>query len=269
MADAKKEDKKSGSSFGFEEVALLILGLITIFFVTIPRLSSIANPTNTATSSQSTQQALSYTQVKGLYDKIFNEQKIDENTTAPSLLDQTRFRVIDTIKNIFYALIIIAIFFTILLLLLRSYFSFKLKIISEAYNEKLGGVTIQTAEDAPDTQVVSQNYIPDTNGIQNPKWDMIQAYAQSGNPAELRLAIIEADIMLFDVLKKSGFTGEYIGDVLKNINKSQLATLDHAWRAHKVRNELAHQGSNYILGRSDAEHALDDYKKVFDELGLI
>ena len=56
---------------------------------------------------------------------------------------------------------------------------------------------------------------------------------------------------------------------MKNINKSQLATIDDAWRAHKVRNELAHQGSDFVLGRTDAEEALASYKKVFDELGLI
>jgi hypothetical protein len=273
MAEAKKDDKKSGGSFGFEEVMLLILGLITIFFVTIPQFANIANPTD-ATDNPTTQNlnqtsGSANTQIRDFYDKVFNEQKIDENTQEPSLIDQTRFRVTDIIKNIFYALIIIAIFFTILFLILKNFFAFKLKVVAEEYNKTLGGIRIQTAEDAPDTQVVSKSYVPDTNGIDNPKWNMIQGYAQSGNPAELRLSIIEADIMLFDVLRQSGFRGENIGDVLKNINKSQLATIDDAWRAHKVRNELAHQGSNFALGRTDAEDALASYKKVFDELGLI
>lgn len=269
MAEAKKDDKKSGGGkgdgFGFEEVFLLVLAMITIFFVLIPRFSE--SPTD---SSQETSQTVPINnQIKDIYDKVFNEQQIDENTKEPSLLDQTKFRVTDTVTNIFYGIIILAIFFTILFLILKNYFAFKLKIISEEYNKTIGVTKIETADDAPDTREVPSGYIPDTNGITNPTWNMIQSYAQSGNPAELRLAIIEADIMLFDVLKKSGFDGDHIGDVLKNINKSQLANIDSAWRAHKVRNELAHQGSNYVLSRTAAENALGEYKKVFDDLGLI
>jgi hypothetical protein len=83
------------------------------------------------------------------------------------------------------------------------------------------------------------------------------------------MAIIEADIMLFDVLSQSGFPGNTLGEILKNTDKSKLATLDHAWTAHRVRNELAHQGSNYVLGRQTAEAALEGYRKVFTELNLI
>lgn len=273
MADAKKDDKKDdkkasggGGGFGFEEVFLLVLGIITIFFVTIPRLANINNPG--ATNDVETSKNLN-TEIKSFYNRVFNEQQIDENTKEPSLIDQTKFRVTDLLKNIFYACVILAIFFTILFWILKSYFAWMLKVVSEEYNTKIGVKDIVTAEDAPDTQPVPKDYVPDTNGIDNPKWNMIQAYAKSGNPAELRLAIIEADIMLFDVLKQSGFSGETIGEVLKNTNKSQLATLDYAWTAHKVRNELAHQGSNFVLGRTDAEAALEGYKKVFDELHLI
>jgi hypothetical protein len=116
---------------------------------------------------------------------------------------------------------------------------------------------------------VPAGYVPDTNGLRNPKWEMIETYAKSGNNSELRMAIIEADIMLFDVLSQSGFPGNTIGEILKNTNKSQLATLDYAWSAHKVRNELAHQGSNYVLGRAEAEAALDGYRRVFTEMNLI
>jgi len=261
MAEAKKDDKKvapSSGGFGFEEVMLLIFGLVTIFFVTIPRLSS---PEGGPVSAG--------TEMKSFYNRLFNEQQIDVNTKEPSLIDQAKFRVTDITKNIFYLVIILAIFFIILFWMLKNYLAFRLKLVKEEYEKTLGVAKIVTAEESPDTQAVPVGYVPDTNGISNPKWDMIQAYARSGNPAELRLAIIEADIMLFEVLKQSGFPGANIGEVLHNTNKSQLATLDHAWRAHKVRNELAHQGSNFVLGRTDAEAALDGYKRVFDELGLI
>lgn len=265
MAEAKKDDKKKGGGdFGFEEVFLLVLGLITIFFVTIPQFTGQSNTQESSSSGVPVRNT-----IVTLYDKVFNEQQIDATTKEPSLLDQTKFRVTDIIKNIFYGVIILSIFCIILFFILKNYFEFKLKVVSDAYNKKIGAGNIQTAEDAPDTRVVPKGYVADTNGLVNPAWEKIQAYAQSGNQAELSLAIIEADVMLFDVLKKSGFVGETIGEVLKNANTSQLATLDFAWRAHKVRNELAHQGSKAVLSRTEVESALDAYKKVFDELGLV
>ncbi len=266
--DDKKDAKKGGGGFGFEEVLLLIFGLITIFFVTIPRLEN--NPqTDSDTSKNGITDKTISVGIRNFYDALLHERKIDDTTVEPSLLDQAKFRTTDLIQTIFYICIIVSIFFSILFWIFKNLFSFKLKVVKEEYEKTLGITKVQDAEHAPDIQPVPQGYVPDTNGIQNPKWDMIEAYARSGNQAELRLAIIEADIMLFDILKQSGFIGTTVGDMLKNTNKSQLATLDYAWKAHRVRNELAHQGSNFVLGRTDAEAALDGYKKVFTELNLI
>jgi hypothetical protein len=270
MAEEKKEDKKgdkkpASKGFSFEDAILLVLALVTIFFVMIPKLSN----TNIDDNGNTTEEIQKPLNIRSIYDKVFNEQ-VEDGVKTPSLVDETKFRVIDILKNISYAVIIFGIFFSILFFILKKYFEFMLNNVKEKYIEELNKKIAPVAKIQESTPYLEpKNHIPDTNGISNPKWDMIQTYARSGNQAELRLAIIEADIMLFDVLKQSGFPGSTIGDILKNTNKSQLASLDYAWRAHKVRNELAHQGSNFVLGRTDAEAALEGYKKVFDELNLI
>ena len=110
---------------------------------------------------------------------------------------------------------------------------------------------------------------PDNNGIVNPRWQIVGRYYNSANQSDWKLAILEADIMLFEVLGKSGFQGYSIGEMLRFTDKSKLQTLDNAWSAHKVRNEIAHQGTDYVLSRTKVEEAIGNYEKVFEELNFI
>jgi hypothetical protein len=99
----------------------------------------------------------------------------------------------------------------------------------------------------------------------NQKWVNVQTHINSDNPSDWRLAILEADIMLEDVLEKMGYQGDTIGDKLKGVDKSDFLTLDLAWEAHKVRNQIAHQGSDFQLNDREAKRIIELYKKVFEE----
>ncbi len=103
----------------------------------------------------------------------------------------------------------------------------------------------------------------------NERWERIVALASSANQSDWRRAILEADIMLADVLSAQGYGGAGVGDQLKMANPIQMTTLDLAWKAHKVRNEVAHGGESYALGERDTKVAVDYYKRVFEEFGAI
>ncbi len=103
----------------------------------------------------------------------------------------------------------------------------------------------------------------------NERWEHIVKLASSGNQSDWRRAILEADIMLSDVLKTQGYAGAGVGEQLKMANPIQMTTLDLAWKAHKVRNEIAHGGESYALTERDTRTAIDYYKRVFEELGAI
>jgi len=105
--------------------------------------------------------------------------------------------------------------------------------------------------------------------VLNQKWQQVQIHINSNNPSDWRLAILEADIMLNDILEKMGYQGDSIGDKLKSIDKSEFVTLDLAWEAHKVRNLIAHQGSDYQLNEREAKRVIDLYKRVFEEFYYI
>ena len=103
----------------------------------------------------------------------------------------------------------------------------------------------------------------------NPQWDRVHALANSGNESDWRRAILEADIMLGDMLTQLGYRGKDIGEKLRDANPLQFSTLDLAWKAHKVRNDIAHGGEGFVLTSRDANATIDLYRRVFEEFDYI
>ena len=103
----------------------------------------------------------------------------------------------------------------------------------------------------------------------NEKWQSVLAHSESMNPSDWRLAIIEADIILEEMLERMGYQGQSIGEKLKQVEPSDFNTLDNAWQAHKVRNAIAHQGGSFLLSKAEAQTAINNYKKVFEEFYFI
>ena len=103
----------------------------------------------------------------------------------------------------------------------------------------------------------------------NPRWTHIQGLMSSTNPNDWRQAIIEADIMLGDMLTRQGYKGASIGDQLQQVEPSDFDTLQQAWDAHKVRNDIAHQGQAYMLSPTLAQRTIAQYQNVFREFGAI
>ena len=110
---------------------------------------------------------------------------------------------------------------------------------------------------------------PAVMDVSNRRWKNIQSLINSHNLNDWKQAIIEADILLDEMLDKMGYHGNSIGDKLKQIEASDFLTLNQAWEAHKVRNQIAHQGSNYILSRDEAEKVISLYGEVFKEFYFI
>src|SRR6185503_50391 len=101
------------------------------------------------------------------------------------------------------------------------------------------------------------------------RWEEITKLANGASESDWRRAIMEADIMLGEALERAGYRGSTVGDRLKDANPLQMTTLDIAWQAHKVRNEVAHGGEGYHLSEWDTKGTIDFYRRVFEELGFI
>jgi len=107
---------------------------------------------------------------------------------------------------------------------------------------------------------------PDEKKGTHTRWEHIQTLTEGSNPSQWREAVIEADIMLDEVLTERGYPGDGVGERLKS---AQFETLQNAWEAHKVRNQIAHQGSTFELSAELTQRTIAHYEAVFREFKII
>ncbi len=100
------------------------------------------------------------------------------------------------------------------------------------------------------------------------RWEEIQKHIHDDNPSSWKIAIIEADIYLEEILTEAGYPGATLGEKLKNANTAAFTTIQDAWNAHKVRNDIAHIGGDFILTKRVAQETLMQYERVFREFGV-
>lgn len=103
----------------------------------------------------------------------------------------------------------------------------------------------------------------------NETWENIRTKLLSDNQSDWRLAIIEADIYMDRLLDGRGFHGETTSDKLKQITSHDMASIQIAWEAHKVRNRIAHEGAAFTLTQPEARRILSQFEIVFRDLEAI
>ena len=95
----------------------------------------------------------------------------------------------------------------------------------------------------------------------------IENKLQKNNPATYALTVIDADKLLDRALTELGVPGQTMGDKLKKA-PSRFSDVNAVWRAHKLRNALAHEPDAEI-GYKQAATALMIYRKALKDLGAI
>lgn len=101
------------------------------------------------------------------------------------------------------------------------------------------------------------------------RWQEIVNQSQSENENDWRLAILEADIMLDELLTVQGYAGDTMADKMKQVEVSDFNTIDDAWEAHKARNKIAHEGTSYDLNQREVRRIIELYERVFREFNFI
>ena len=101
------------------------------------------------------------------------------------------------------------------------------------------------------------------------RWEEVMRHLDAENPNDWKIAIIEADIMLEDALEKAGFPGNTTGERLKSGSPETFKTLDDAWKAHRVRNSIAHARDDFVLTKKIAKETLLQYQRVLTEFKVI
>ncbi|MBI4034375.1 hypothetical protein HY380_00585 [Candidatus Saccharibacteria bacterium] len=81
------------------------------------------------------------------------------------------------------------------------------------------------------------------------------------------LAIIDADKLLDDALRRRGFSGKTMGERLVDAQRT-LTNNDAVWFAHKLRNRLVHESEARIRER-EAKAALAAIRQGLKDLGAL
>ena len=99
------------------------------------------------------------------------------------------------------------------------------------------------------------------------RWATIEAMAQ-GNGNDLRNAVSEADKLFDHYLLQTGLARSSMGERLKAARSrfSSYEVYDAVWKAHKLRNSLAHE-VGFDLVASQARQAVADFGRGLKDLG--
>lgn len=103
----------------------------------------------------------------------------------------------------------------------------------------------------------------------NPRWHYVMTLTESPNESDWRVAIIEADSMMEEILRDKGFSGETLSELLEAAKESGYRNIQDAWEGHLVRNQIAHQGSDYALSQVEGRRIIKMFQNFFEELGVI
>ena len=105
--------------------------------------------------------------------------------------------------------------------------------------------------------------------IKNERWLRVLEHLESDLQSEWRASILEADIILDEMTIKMSYHGDTLGERLNSVERSDFTTIDKAWEAHKVRNIIAHEGSNFEMTKREVKRIIDLYRQVFEEFNFI
>lgn len=99
----------------------------------------------------------------------------------------------------------------------------------------------------------------------NQRWEEIKVRLQKGDEANLKLAVIEADSLMDDILKRMGLPGQEMEDRLQQIESQEVKSVDKIRATHKTRDLIIHN-ADWHLPQEEAEEAVKNIEDALKEL---
>lgn len=96
------------------------------------------------------------------------------------------------------------------------------------------------------------------------RWEAIKKRLENQEEKEFKIAIIEADEMIGDLVKRMGYPGENLGEVFKSIPEAQIESIAKVSKAHEIRNRIVHD-ENFPISLELARETLGYYEEFLDE----
>ena len=99
-------------------------------------------------------------------------------------------------------------------------------------------------------------------------WNKILERLENGTESEVKLAVIEADDLLNNVLIRMGYSGESLGERLKQVSEVALPNKTQVIEAHMITGNIIHD-PDYRLKLTQARGILEVYRQAFLHLNAL
>jgi hypothetical protein len=99
------------------------------------------------------------------------------------------------------------------------------------------------------------------------QWNKIKERTKSGTESDYKLAIIDADDFLLEVLDNRGYDGKDFEEIISKAGRLVASMLEDALKAHETRNSVVYD-PNFKLTTDQAKKTLDIYEAVIKEIGI-
>jgi hypothetical protein len=100
------------------------------------------------------------------------------------------------------------------------------------------------------------------------KWQSVLKKIEGADENSWKMAVVEADSVFDDLLKKMGYEGEDMGERLKQISPAEIPNLSEIWQAHKIRNRIVHE-PDFRLTKFQAEQMVGVYYRLLKDLDMV
>lgn len=100
------------------------------------------------------------------------------------------------------------------------------------------------------------------------KWKIIKKRLESRDQSNYKMAVIEADKLLDNLLERAGYPGDTMAARLKRLTSAQISNLDAVWQAHKLRNSIVHDIEKQVR-YNQARDAIEAFEKTLEELEVL
>lgn len=110
--------------------------------------------------------------------------------------------------------------------------------------------------------------VTETKGERQAQWKKIRARLGDDSQTELKLAVLEAEHLVYKSMEEVGYTGETFQERVDKIPPGTCSSMETVMNVHAFRNKIVHDDS-VIVEPEQARQAVDIYYDFLDDLGAV
>ncbi len=110
--------------------------------------------------------------------------------------------------------------------------------------------------------------VTENRGKRRKQWKTVKNRLSEGNQDSWKLAILEAEHLVFKALDEVGYRGENFGERIVQIPENTCSSLDAVKSVHTFRNKIVHD-EHMVVTQEQATQAVAIYFDFLEDLGVV